>query len=93
MNTMLILIGLTGITMIGVRGVIFHSYREWLLTKRPHDVGYLVNCPQCLGFWVGLFGGLFYADLLMVPLYAGAVSLLSVWAGTFGDSKLLPTQR
>ena len=67
-------------TMIGVRGAVFHSLRGWLLAKRPRDVGYLVNCPQCLGFWIGLFGGLVYADLLMVPLYAGAVSLLSVLA-------------
>ena len=45
---------------------------------------FTVNCPQCLGFWVGLFGGLLYADLLMVPLYAGAVSLLSVLADRLG---------
>jgi hypothetical protein len=33
-----------------------------------------------MGFWVGLFGGLVYADVLMVPLYAGAVSVLAVLA-------------
>ena len=85
MSMILILLGLTGVTMIAVRGAVFHSLRGWLLAVRPNDVGYLANCPQCLGFWVGLFGGLVYADLLLVPLYAGAVSLLAVLA----DKQLL----
>ena len=85
MGVILILLGLTGITMIAVRGAIFYRFRDWLLVVRPNDVGYLANCPQCMGFWIGLFGGVVYADFLMVPLYAGAVSLLAVWA----DKQLL----
>jgi len=80
MNAVLILLGLTGITMIAVRGAIFHRLRDWLLSVRPNDVGYVVNCPQCMGFWVGLFGGVIYADWWMLPLYAGAVSLLAALA-------------
>ena len=64
--------------MIIVRGAIFHGWRDWLLSVRPHDIGYIVNCPQCMGFWVGLFGGVIYTDWWMLPLYAGAVSLLAV---------------
>jgi hypothetical protein len=75
---MLLLLGFTGITLIIVRGDIFQSVRQWLLAKRPKDIGYLFTCCQCVGFWVGLLGGLVYADLLMVPLYAGAVSLLAM---------------
>ena len=73
------LLGLTGITLIIVGATIFDRMRNWLLLKRPNDIGYLVTCPQCMGFWVGLFGGMIYADMLMMtPLYAGAVSLLAL---------------
>ena len=75
---MLLVFGLTGLTLIVVRGAVFHSFRDWLLAKRPDDIGYLFTCPQCMGFWAGLFGGLLYAELFLVPLYAGAVSLLAM---------------
>ena len=74
----LLVFGLTGLTLTIVRGAVFHSFRDWLLATRPNDVGYLFTCPQCMGFWVGLFGGSIYAELFFVPLYAGAVSLLAV---------------
>jgi hypothetical protein len=80
MNILLTVFGLTGLAMIIVRGAIFNSIRGWLLAKRPGDIGYLANCPQCMGFWVGLFGGAIYAGLWIAPLYAGAVSLLSAVA-------------
>jgi hypothetical protein len=80
-KTMLLLIlGLTGLTLIIVRAAIFFRFRAWLLERRPNDLGYLFTCPQCMGFWMGLFGGLIYADFLTVPLYAGAVSLLAMLA-------------
>ena len=80
MNEVLLLLGFTGLTLIIVRGSIFHGFREWLLRMRPQDLGYLLTCPQCMGFWVGLLGGVIYADFLLVPLYAGAVSLLAAMA-------------
>ena len=46
--------------------------------KRPRDVGYLFTCPQCMCFWVGLFGGMVYGGLLIAPVFAGAVSLAAM---------------
>ena len=80
MHEMLLLLGLTGLTLIIVRGTIFHSLRDWLLAKRPNDIGYLFTCPQCSGFWVGLLGGAVYAEPLFVPILAGAVSLVAMMA-------------
>ena len=80
MNEMLLLLGLTGLTLIIVRGTIFHGIRERLLMMRPKDVGYLFTCPQCMGFWIGLFGGAVYAGLLLAPILAGAVSLAAMMA-------------
>ena len=77
---MIELLGLTGITLIIVRAAIFQGFREWLLIKRPNDIGYLFTCPQCMGVWMGLLGGAVYADFLTAPLYAGAVSLLAMMA-------------
>jgi len=80
MNEMILLLGFTGLTLIVVRGKIFSGLREWLLAKRPQDIGYLFTCPQCMGFWVGLFGGATYAGMLFAPIYAGAVSLSAMLA-------------
>jgi hypothetical protein len=77
---MIHLIGMTGITLIIVRASIFHGLRDWLLEKRPKDVGYLFTCTQCMGFWVGLIGGVVYFDILTALMYAGGVSLLSMVA-------------
>ena len=71
-------IGLTGITLVIVRGAVFDRFREWLLSVRPNDIGYLFTCCHCMGFWIGLFGGAIYADFFTAPLYAGAVSLLAL---------------
>ena len=80
MHEMLLLLGLTGLTLIIVRGTIFHSLRDWLLAKRPKDVGYLFTCPQCMGFWVGLLGGTIYGVFWLAPMFAGAVSLAAMMA-------------
>jgi hypothetical protein len=47
---------------------------NWLV---PLNV--LLNCQQCLGFWVGLFAGLILFGLLWSVLFALLVSLLAVW--------------
>jgi hypothetical protein len=39
----------------------------------------VLNCQQCLGFWVGLFTGLTLFGLLWGVLFALLVSLLAVW--------------
>jgi hypothetical protein len=78
---MLIVSGLTGLTLIIVRGVIFHSFRDWLLLKRPNDAGYLFTCCQCMGFWIGLLGSVPFCGVgLSAVLYAGAVSLSATLA-------------
>ena len=77
---MLLLLGFTGLTLIIVRAAIFHGLREWLCLKRPQDIGYLFTCPQCMGFWLGLFGGAAYGGLVFAPVYAGAVSLAAMLA-------------
>ena len=30
-----------------------------------------------MGFWVGLFGGAVYGEILLAPIYGGAVSLVA----------------
>jgi hypothetical protein len=80
MGEVLLLLGLTGLTLIVVRATIFHDFRAWLLRVRPQDVGYLFTCPQCMGFWIGLLGGMVYVDLWAAPIYAGGVSLLAMLA-------------
>ncbi|MCL2005256.1 MAG: hypothetical protein FWG73_03730 [Planctomycetaceae bacterium] len=77
MEILLIVFGLVGLSLIIVRGTIFHNFREWLLETRPNDIGYLFTCTQCMGFWVGLFGGSVYSDIITAILYAGMVSLFA----------------
>jgi hypothetical protein len=48
--------------------------RQWLVPLNE-----LLNCQQCLGFWVGLFTGLTLFGLLWGILFALLVSLLAVW--------------
>ena len=86
MQVLLLCVGLTGLTLIIVRGSVFHGFRDWLLRERPDDVGYLFTCCQCLGFWLGLLGGMLYADIGTAPLYAGAVSLMAMLTDRCGQS-------
>ena len=88
MAELLIICGLTGLTLIIAQGAIFYDLRDWLLKVRPNDIGYLSTCPQCMGFWVGLLGGIVYADILTSLLYAGAVSLLANITGTWYEQQV-----
>ena len=79
------LFGLVGVVSIITRSYIMQPIRE----KAPgRKLRYMLNCPQCSGFWVGLFYGVydvfytrFYADvlstILIVLLWGGLVSLAS----------------
>jgi hypothetical protein len=52
----------------------YSSDTNWLVPFHA-----LLNCQQCLGFWVGLFAGLILFGLLWSVLFALLVSLLAVW--------------
>jgi hypothetical protein len=47
------LLGLSGITLILTSSTLLTSVRLWILSK-SETFGELVQCPMCLGFWVGL---------------------------------------
>ncbi|MDR0326826.1 MAG: hypothetical protein LBI05_00870 [Planctomycetaceae bacterium] len=82
-----ILIGLaSGVscTLIIGKSRIFAPLRAKILLwsqtrKRLVPLHLLLNCQQCLGFWVGLFTGLLLFGLLWGVLFALLVSLLAVW--------------
>ena len=80
----LVLLALVGIVSIITRSYIMSKIRE----KAPgKNLRYMLNCPQCSGFWVGLFFGLYYqlyverlftfSAFVNVLLWGGLVSLLS----------------
>lgn len=78
--TVLALAGLTGII---TRSYLLQGVRDSI--KQP-KLKYLINCPQCTGFWVGFFYGVLSCGsrshsmlviLLSIGLWAGAVSLFS----------------
>jgi hypothetical protein len=61
------------LTMILVRSKLTESFRQWVVSwSNPNKVsfGYLANCPQCSGVWVGLF-----AALCCVPHLAYTMSM------------------
>jgi len=82
MSTFLILlvevIGLVGVTNITTRSHLFQPIRGW---EGWHPkIAYLLSCPSCSGFWVGMF----YFPLSVASekwylflLYACAVSAVS----------------
>ena len=99
-NDLVLIAGLCGLTLILVRGRIFYEVRAMVQKRFPQKdafidgkyvpmeslIAYSINCPQCVGFWVGLFGALLYmgtGQLLMVFLTGCTVSLLSVLADRY----------
>jgi hypothetical protein len=54
-----------GITNIVTQGAIFDPFKEKLLemgngSKIVEKIVYLLNCPMCFGFWVGVLLGSFF---------------------------------
>lgn len=54
-----------GITNIVTQGAIFDPFKEWLGVKGKDSrviskLVYLLNCPMCFGFWVGVLLGSFF---------------------------------
>lgn len=76
-------LALAGLTGIITRSYLLQGVRDSI--KQP-KLKYLINCPQCTGFWVGVFFGLVdgcrrgdsvLSILVYTGLWAGAVSLFS----------------
>jgi hypothetical protein len=82
-NFLLFLLGSTGLTILLTKGGILEFFRDWI-SDSSERLGYLVNCPMCSGFWIGLASGFVtgYSPLLA----AGAVSLLSWTASNIVES-------
>ena len=57
-----VIIAAYGITNIVTQGTIFDPIKEMLRGCRVigEKLFYLLNCPMCFGFWVGLFLGLLF---------------------------------
>ena len=52
--TIFILIS-SAITVVLSRGFIFESAKKWLLGKvKSIYLEYLLTCPMCMGFWIGV---------------------------------------
>jgi hypothetical protein len=73
-NEMLIL-GQVGITIIITSSLIFDRVRQAIASKSK-GLGELVNCPMCMGFWVG-FAFAIYAKSAPPIIMGGIVSFLS----------------
>ena len=65
---------IVGLTIIITQSVIFEGFRNYF-----SGFGYyaeeFINCPMCVGFWVGLFTGLAYNQDIFFTSFSG--SLLS----------------
>jgi hypothetical protein len=45
----------SAITVVLARGFIFEAPKNWILGKvKSVYLDYLLTCPMCMGFWVGL---------------------------------------
>ena len=64
MDLLLFLFAGYGITTIIVYGDIFESFRNYLNngqeSVRKNFWGMLINCPMCVGFWIGVLLSLFF---------------------------------
>ena len=78
MKNLFEVLALAGITGIITRSYLLQGLRDRIQIQK---LKYLINCPQCTGFWVGLFYGIFTSTrsniLLNMFLWAGVVSLFS----------------
>ena len=72
------LFGCVGITVILSSSSLFDSPRGFI-AARSEFIGELIECPMCLGVWVGFLSSCFVLDntLLYAIYYGGMVSLFS----------------
>lgn len=73
----LTLLASIGLTFIIKDGRIFSGIRSFLIDKFGERVGYMLNCPMCLGFWCGIiWGAISYMSI--IPTVANGFAHLSV---------------
>jgi len=105
-SLILFILGSIGLTKIVIDGSIAHPFREWVRETKPVykvpgfitkltkvqeiEIADLISCPQCCGFWSGIFCGV----LTLIPawfifnqllLFAFASSYVCVVSSIFID--------
>lgn len=87
MNLILFLLLVAGVTRLLVYSKIFSEVRNFF-SNLDDGIKYLVHCPQCVGFYVGLFlyllfmdkmaiMGLWWADCVLFGLISSLVSYVA----------------
>lgn len=77
------LFGSIGVTLILSGSSLFESARDFVSSKSEF-LGELVECPMCLGMWVGMTSSLLALNntLLYAVYYGGMISLFSYFFAT-----------
>lgn len=70
------ILGCTGLTIIFVSSTILESVREFI-SNRSDFLGKMINCPMCLGFWVGMIASYSYD---INPLWSASIVSLLSWS-------------
>lgn len=73
MNLLIFILACYGMTMILVYSKIFESIREIIRSYNKELLSYMIKCPMCMGFWVGIFNW-FLIDLSFNLFTAGCIS-------------------
>ena len=68
----MILLATIGLTFILTDSKMFKRFRESISLKAKDKkclkkIDEVINCPQCLGFWVGLFFSFYVGGLMILP--------------------------
>lgn len=95
LEILLVIIAAYGIVNIVTQGVIFDSIKERIRCFKffGEKLYYLLNCPMCFGFWVGLFLGIFYGPfeswnvLLNGAFYSATCWMADCFAAYLGSGR------
>ena len=82
LDSVLVVLALVGIVSIITRSYILQILRDKAPTSQ---LRYMLNCPQCTGFWVGIIYGVYavlnhnkvVSDISLILLLGGLVSLVA----------------
>jgi hypothetical protein len=73
MDFLIFILSCYGMTMIIVYSKIFEGIREKINSYNKELLSYMIKCPMCMGFWVGIFNW-FLLDLSFNFFTAGCIS-------------------